>query len=333
MGWRKMLAMLVLSGAPMFPLDVQAQSIDCNFEGPDPVLQFGTVPANPTPAQQTTGSVGVRCSGYAPFFNPGPIKACLKLSNGAPDSSLLPDRRMANAGARMRYQVYTDAARSQVWGDATGAPAREVLIPLQAVGWSWSGILYEGSATVSMYGQIRPGQAGLTSGTYRSDMALRLTASYNPGDSCGSLNAPIDNDLPVSASAGIASSCTIEASDLSFGIRSRLDTAPVNASTSLGVNCTLGTPYTVRLDGGTVSGNVADRRMALNGAGTGVIAYQLRHTSPNGPLWGDGTRGTGVVAGTGTGSSQTLPVYGRVPVQPTPPVGYYEDTVTATVVY
>ncbi|WP_409528142.1 spore coat protein U domain-containing protein [Rhizobium sp.] len=40
-----------------------------------------------------------------------------------------------------------------------------------------------------------------------------------------------------------------------------------------------------------------------------------------------------MVTGTGTGSPQTLTVYGRVPAQNTPAPGTYSDTVVVTVSY
>ncbi len=49
-------------------------------------------------------------------------------------------------------------------------------------------------------------------------------------------------------------------------------------------------------------------------------------------MWGN-TIGTDTVAGTGTGSNQSLTVYGRVPVQSTPVGATYTDTVIVTVTY
>jgi spore coat protein U-like protein len=40
-----------------------------------------------------------------------------------------------------------------------------------------------------------------------------------------------------------------------------------------------------------------------------------------------------MVTGTGSGAPQNLPLYGRVPRQPTPSPGDYKDTVTATVYF
>ena len=39
------------------------------------------------------------------------------------------------------------------------------------------------------------------------------------------------------------------------------------------------------------------------------------------------------LGGTGTAATQSIPVYGRVPAQATPPPGTYSDTVVATVTY
>jgi len=49
-------------------------------------------------------------------------------------------------------------------------------------------------------------------------------------------------------------------------------------------------------------------------------------------VWGN-TVGTNTVAGTGTGNSQSLTVYGNVPAQATPPAATYNDTITVTVTY
>ena len=298
----------------------------CELSGPEPALAVGTINTTPTPQQDTATNVTVSCRA---FFAGGTVKACLKLSNGSPDTSLLPQRRMANGAARLGFQMHRDTARTQVWGDATTAAAREVQVVMQNVGF----LTYAGSTTVPMYGRVAGGQTGLPSGTYQSDMALTLTGTFDLTANCNSVNTPLQS-LSVPARATIARSCSVAANDLSFGSHSQL-AAAVTASTSLGVTCTVGTPYTVRMDGGTTANNVADRRMGLNGTGPAAqgVAYQLRHTSPNGPLWGDGTSGTSTLAGTGTGGSQTLRVYGRVLPQAVPLPGQYEDTVTVTVQY
>ena len=89
------------------------------------------------------------------------------------------------------------------------------------------------------------------------------------------------------------------------------------------------------MNAGSTTGNtIAARKMSLNGAGAGVVSYQLYRDSNTPPttLWGDGTTGA-VYTGSGTGSAQTIPVYGQVPSQVTPTAGTYKDTVTATITF
>ena len=49
--------------------------------------------------------------------------------------------------------------------------------------------------------------------------------------------------------------------------------------------------------------------------------------------WGDGTAGSMTYDATGTGFTQTVPIYGRVPGQRTPTPGDYTDKVTATIYF
>lgn len=134
----------------------------------------------------------------------------------------------------------------------------------------------------------------------------------------------------------ITASCTISANPLAFGSSAGLSTA-INQTTTLSVTCTDTTPYNVGLDAGTVSGSsaVAGGRL-LAGTTSGnstTIPFSLYSDSGYSVNWGN-TVGTNTVTGTGTGSAQTLTVYGQVPAmttQPTPDL--YETTITATVTY
>ena len=61
------------------------------------------------------------------------------------------------------------------------------------------------------------------------------------------------------------------------------------------------------------------------------MGYQLYLDSQLKTAWGDGSAGTTMVTGTGSGAAQIIPVYGVVPVQGTPAPGTYSDTITATI--
>ena len=128
----------------------------------------------------------------------------------------------------------------------------------------------------------------------------------------------------------IAASCTINsASTLNFGSQGVL-IANVDQSSTLAVQCTNTTPYNIGLDAGTGSGaTVAARKMT---SGANAVTYSLYTDAGRTTVWGN-TVGTDTVAATGSGSSQSYTVYGRVAPQATPAPGSYSDTITVTVTY
>jgi len=131
----------------------------------------------------------------------------------------------------------------------------------------------------------------------------------------------------------IQGACQISSmTDIDFG--SQLAAATTyTANGAIQVQCTNGLPFTLGLDGGTVTGDVNNRAMA-SGAGT-HIPYALRHDSPTGPNWGnDGSSwATGTGAGIGPSYAINFTVYGQATVSGTEPAGQYLDTVTATITY
>ena len=126
--------------------------------------------------------------------------------------------------------------------------------------------------------------------------------------------------------ATVVKSCNVSASDLSFGAVGDL-TAAVSGQSALSLQCTRGTGYTIALDGG-LSGatNPTARKMSM---GSQSITYGLYQNSALSTPWG--TQST--FGGSGTASTQTIPVYGLVPIQATPGVGTYSDTIVVSVTY
>lgn len=131
-------------------------------------------------------------------------------------------------------------------------------------------------------------------------------------------------------SATIAATCIINsAGNLNFGAQGVLS-ANVDQTSTISVQCTNTTPYTVGLDPGTGSGATVAVRKLTNGGAT--INYSLYSDSGRSTVWGE-TVSTDTVAGTGNGAAQSLTVYGRIPAQTTPAPNTYSDTITVTVTY
>jgi len=134
----------------------------------------------------------------------------------------------------------------------------------------------------------------------------------------------------LNVSITIAATCTvISASSIDFGTVTAIG-SNLDQNSSLTVNCSNATPYNVGLSAGGGSGaTVATRKMSNAG---NEVSYSLYRDAARTQIWGE-TIGTNTVAGTGTGSNQVITIYGRAPVQPTPPAGSYSDSVTVTITY
>jgi spore coat protein U-like protein len=132
------------------------------------------------------------------------------------------------------------------------------------------------------------------------------------------------------ASATIAASCTVEATNLAFGTYSATSATPLTGTSTVNVYCTSGTPYTLALNIGSGGGTFAARDMA-NGAN--LMTYDLYTSAAHTAVWGDGTASTSTVAGTGAGVLTSSPntVYGNIPVSQDLPPGTYTSTITVTV--
>ncbi|WP_395331235.1 spore coat U domain-containing protein [Novosphingobium sp. BL-8H] len=145
----------------------------------------------------------------------------------------------------------------------------------------------------------------------------------------GAQAATAQNTFLVTAT--VQPSCTVTATGLAFGNYNPLSSTPLDATSTITVNCTTGTVYTVGLNAGTTSGaTVTTRQMLLS---ANALNYTLYRDSGRTNNWGNtpGTDTPGSV--TATTAAGTLTVYGRIPALQNVPAGSYTDTVTVTVNY
>ncbi|MGP8184833.1 MAG: spore coat U domain-containing protein [Terracidiphilus sp.] len=137
--------------------------------------------------------------------------------------------------------------------------------------------------------------------------------------------AAVTASTTFQVTANVAATCSISANALSFAAYTG---AVNNATTTLSVYCTNTTPYNVGLDAGASGGTVTTRAMK---SGTNTLAYWLYSDTNRTVNWGNTTGSW--VGGTGSGSAQTLTVYGQIPASEPMIIGSYSDTITATVNY
>lgn len=290
----------------------------------------------------STASVAIQCNTLGlSLLAYTRVRMCLNIGDGDNGDGQTDPRRMKNGdGDLLLFQIYRNAGRTDIWGSSTNPNTPDTVnldlqyeVPL--LGGS-------GSTNATMYGRVFA-QSGLARGSYTNPFTgshtrvdyryagqLLSIPSYptsctSGGDGGGSIT------FPFTASASVADNCTIGiTTDLTFGhVPSQISTDQDQTS-SINFTCTGRTPWQVGLNNGLhADGNT--RRMRL-GAANNYVTYEL-YSDPSRTLrWGE-TLDTDTVSGTGSGSEQSLTVYGRVPATQSVPHGDYNDTVTVTVTY
>ena len=136
----------------------------------------------------------------------------------------------------------------------------------------------------------------------------------------------------LNVNANVTANCTVSTSALAFGSVNVIGGSNVDGSGGLTITCTSGTAWSAAAGVGAGTGaSFTSRRMT---SGANQLGYNLYTTSGYATVWGDGTASTGLLTGTGTGSAQSITVYGRVGSGQTGvPAGSYVDTVAVTVTY
>lgn len=130
-------------------------------------------------------------------------------------------------------------------------------------------------------------------------------------------------------SATIQATCSVSATAMAFG--NYVSTTASTATSTVSVTCTNTTPYSVGLNAGATSGATTTTRQ-MAGPGGASLNYGLYTDSSHSTNWDD-IGGSHVQAGTGSGSAQSLTVYGQIPSGQYLTPGSYSDTITATVSY
>jgi spore coat protein U-like protein len=135
----------------------------------------------------------------------------------------------------------------------------------------------------------------------------------------------------MAVSLSISNNCAIGTSTMAFGGYDPIVTNKTTALTATGsitITCNQNTVGTVALNNGLYSANASGTTRAM-ASGTNYLSYELYTTSARSVVWSS----TNTVSDTGTGSAQTLSVYGTIPAGQNKAIGSYSDTVTVTVTF
>jgi len=150
-----------------------------------------------------------------------------------------------------------------------------------------------------------------------------LLCGYPPADALAAAST-----TSIAVSATVNSACATSSDSLPFGTYSG---SQLRQTATISVTCTNTTYYNLGLDAGTTAGATVSSRKLSDGSGH-TLSYALYQDSGYSSNWGN-TIGTDTQSGSGTGSAQTLTVYGQIAGSQTPVAGRYTDTITAVVTY
>ncbi len=248
------------------------------------------------------GQVTLHCTGN------GNVNYSLSLSTGSSGSYTL--RRMTSGANRISYNLFTDTARTQIWGDGTGGSTTVTgQLKFQGVG--------NLTIPISVYGTY-PVQPLPAPGSYADTITVSM--------SCAECNKPTTT-FQVTANAQPA--CAIVASDMDFGTYSGVQ---LDRQSPMFLSCSTGSAWNIGLNQGTFSGaTVTTRRMT--GPHSASLTYSLFRDAARTQNWGN-TVGTDTLLGSGTGLPQLITVYGRIPAGQSPgAAGGYRDTIVVTVTF
>jgi spore coat protein U-like protein len=241
----------------------------------------------------------------------------LTLSRSSTNNSFNP-RAMAltSAGDRVRYNVFLDAAGTQIFGDGQGGTTASISVNAEP---------NEKTFFIPMYFRTTA-EEDAPAGTYTDTLTLTL-------------NPTKGNEAPTrtfTVTTVVVPECSVQTFSLNFGTYDPIGahlTSPLDAvaNTPVNVYCTKGVQATTTLSQGN---NFAEssRRMAF---GTHRLSYGVFLDSNHTTAWSS----VGPAASTSRNTALAwlghpgYPVFGRIPAGQVVAAGSYSDTLVATVTY
>ena len=142
-----------------FPLPAMALCALCSCSVSTTNVGFGAYDPTAPTADDVTGNISINCVGVAALL--GSID--VTLSPGISGAALA--RQLRQSGHQLNYNLYTDNARTIVWGDGTGGTSK-VSTPLNG--------LLSFSVSVPVYGRI-PARQWVAAGPYSDSVVVTIS--------------------------------------------------------------------------------------------------------------------------------------------------------------
>jgi spore coat protein U-like protein len=298
MQWALAFAAMLASTLVFVPATASAGVFNCSVSSTG--LVFSSYNTQTKAAVDGTGTISVTCSGDSTNT------LSLNLTGGHLNSCT--SREMRSGTNPLAYQIFQTATRTTTFCD--GGSKLDIAFDFPA-----------GTTRMTrdyvMYGRVTANQNPVFAANFTDTLAITLKRG---GNNLANGTATI--------SGSVSPICSVSAGTLGFGTYN--GSAAVLSTATVSVNCSNGGAYQVSLGAGG-NANAATRRMA--GPSSSFLAYELYRDSSRSLAWGDGAAYGTRVSGTGSGSAQSLVVYGRIPAGQNVAAGSYSDSVVVTVEY
>lgn len=300
---------------------------------------FGSISL--TSSSPMSGTVSVYCNTqFVALTLTVTVKYCLSVGIGTGGAGpMLTPRWMKNpTGESLQLDLSHDAAHVQNVGSLF-TPSRPPFTGTMTY-LSILGLIGSGYAQHTLHARV-PAQPLAAVGSYTSDFAGDHTElSYRYSDvllaaaptSCtaGGTGGASMVRSPFIATARVDPECHVNAAtDMDFGTVPGVISSPVNASSAVTMTCRRNTPWQMSLSDGQNADGPVRRMSNPNGS---RLSYELYRDPAMTQRFGQ-TENVDRLVGTGTGTSQTVNLYGRINSPQSVPVGTYSDRVIVTVTY
>lgn len=297
----------------LWPAPAQAQS--CNLT--PAAMSFGSIYTAGNQPYFATSDLQLSC-----FGDPNrTIRICTGIGPGEIPAGVDGPRRLGLNESRLDFDFFTSSAHTTRYPNGIQSVTNPTTYTVPPGG--------SGIKVVTVYGRI-PAQGGVASGAYSGYFEVNMRYGYSATyTSCADTNYSLAS-YGIQVSATNESGCTASTAPVAFGTAVSLNAA-VDAQGAINMICPPNTTYAIKLGGGANGGtNPTDRKMAN---GSDRITYGLFRDAARTQGWF--TDADNDLNGTSSNSyaSQSIPIYGRVPAQATPPQGSYADTVIVTITY
>lgn len=141
-------------------------------------------------------------------------------------------------------------------------------------------------------------------------------------------------DSPMAVTATVTGTCLLTANPMTFSNSITTLAAAVTAASTLDLDCTAGIPYKIGMGAGNNGLGFPNTTRRMSDGASHFMTYDVYIDAGYGNRFDDVITGgaANTISANGAGAI-SIPIYGKIPTQTTPPAGTYSDSLMVSVTY